>query len=145
MSRSAAHRPSPEPADRLQQGLSAFWPTACILSVATGCTFGPIETVPINQPPEIVTSNVPLQSTLTIEKDDQRVFVVVEDDDESELQAIWYLSLDGEIHDVRTSLEPFRSEISLDREEALDGQTLTVSVRDGVYEAQAWWTLEVLR
>ena len=118
---------------------------ACSLALAAGCTFGPIETIPINQPPKIVTSNVELQTTLTIEKDDQRVFIVVEDDDESELSVIWYLSLDGEIHDVRTSLEPFRSEISLDRDEGLDGQLLTVSVRDGAFEAQAWWDLEVLR
>lgn len=111
----------------------------------SACYFGPIEGIPSNTPPEIVSWNVPPESELLIEHDSQKVVVHATDDDETSLQALWFLSRDGEIRDARTSFDPFRTEITLGRDAELDGQTLEVIVTDGRYPTSVRWQLKVVQ
>ncbi|MCP4804834.1 MAG: hypothetical protein GY913_19570 [Proteobacteria bacterium] len=126
-------------------GFFGIWPVACILVGLTGCYFGPIEGIPSNTPPEIVSFNVEPDTVLSIENDSQKVVVHATDDDETTLQALWFLSRDGEIRDARTSFDPFRTEITLSRDPDLDGQRLEVIVTDGFFQTSASWQLEVVQ
>ena len=126
-------------------GIFGIWPAACILAGTTACYFGPIQGIPSNTPPQIVSYNVQPDTVLTIEHDSQKVVVHAMDDDESTLEALWFLSRDGEIRDARTSFDPFRTEVTLSRDAALDGQTLEVIVTDGFFQTSARWQLEVVQ
>ncbi len=132
--------------DQVLMRISAIWPVACSLSLATGCYFGPINAIDSNTSPEIYSSNVKFGEPLLIEKDATRVVVYASDDDEATLFAVWDLSADGFIHDAQTSYDPtFWTQVELDRDDDLDGQVLTVMVSDGRTQDVESWLLEVVR
>jgi len=146
MSRIRPRHARPSSDDQLLLRISAVWPAACILSLSTGCYFGPIELVPRETAPQIYSSNVTFGEPIRIEKDKTRVVVYATDDDESTLFATWDLSTDGVIRNAETSYDPtFWTQVELDRDDDLDGQVLTVMVRDGQFQDSQSWLLEVVR
>lgn len=112
---------------------------------SSGCYFGPIEVIPSNQPPALKDSNYADGETIVIEREDQFIFIVIEDEEPELLQFTWSLSLDGFIPDAQSWLDG-RSQVSLSNTDAgLEGQTLKCIVSDDSFDLTLAWPLEVVQ
>ena len=144
------------PKDALRVAFFGFWPAACILLSTTACYFGPIEYVPVNDAPTILSQPAPNGDVLIVNTQGFSPFVVVADDDFGPISYEWELSEDGYMGQGRIDqklspdgLTVIRqwSILDLDSSAHLDGQELSWTIRDapvGVGEDRVAWQLELV-
>ena len=126
-----------------------LWHAACLF-VLTSCLTGPVTLIDTNAPPLILPETIaPDGSTLLLEKEtDNRIWVIVQDDQEEPPSFIWSI---GTLESISNG-EPMSGgengihgeQISLDQDLAYDGQVLECAIYDnGGNSASISWLLEV--
>ena len=96
-----------------------------------------------NRAPEVIEEGFANGSTIEVDGDGVLVYVVVEDPEEDPVTFVWELS-EGGTPESTGIVARVGSQVDLDQDPALDGQTLRCAISDGTNTIERSWPLVVV-